>query len=135
MTSSQIRTYSRSYRAIGNEPADFIAIIQSISPLTRVGALCFVFGKLMGILAIPAAFIPALNAFVVPLVIIWGSMVFTAIILCSVDHYRKKRAGNSANKIVNPVFSKIDSPVTPISAPENTEETQPAIIPLITARP
>ena len=90
MTYSQMRTYSR-YQATYKQPKDFIEIIRSISPLTRVGALCFVFGKLMGILALPAAFIPSLGMFVVPLVIIWGSLVFTAIVLCSIDHYRKKR--------------------------------------------
>jgi hypothetical protein len=90
MTYSQMRTYSR-YQGTYKQPKDFIEIIRSISPLTRVGALCFVFGKLMGILALPAAFIPSLSMFVVPLVIIWGSMVFTAIVLCSIDHYHKKR--------------------------------------------
>jgi hypothetical protein len=91
MTSSQIRYYRNNVNAVYEQPCDFFEIIHSISPLTRVGALCFIFGKFMGILALPAAFIPSLNMFVVPLVIIWGSMVFTAIGLCSIDHYRKKK--------------------------------------------
>ena len=131
MTASQIRTYSRGYHAISNEPTDFITVIQSISPLTRVGALCFIFGKFMGILAIPAAFIPSLNLFVVPLVIIWGSMVFTAIILCSADHYRKKKAETTAGEVDNHAFAEIESR---LSQPENEEEMQPIVIPLIAAR-
>ncbi len=128
MTASQIRRYSRGYQAIGNEPADFITVIQSISPLTRVGALCFIFGKVMGILAIPAAFIPSLNLFVVPLVIIWGSMVFTAIILCSADHYRKKKA--EARTTSRPA-SRVDEEVgTTLDRREGGEEIEPVIIPL-----
>jgi hypothetical protein len=131
MTSSQIRTYARGYRSLDNEPADFIAIIQSITPLTRVGALCFVFGKLMGILAIPAAFIPSLNLFVVPLVIIWGSMVFTAIVLCSVDHYRKKRAEAGRNGLTPPVHDTVEASLGDQVA---EEESQPVIIPLMVSR-
>ena len=90
MTSSQLRYYRSNFNAVYDQPRDFLEIVHSISPLTRVGALCFIFGKLVGILALPAAFIPSLNILVVPLVIIWGGMVLTAICLCSVDHYRKQ---------------------------------------------
>jgi predicted Fe-S protein YdhL (DUF1289 family) len=38
-------------------------------------------------MAIPAVFIPTLNAFAVPLIICWGSFIFATIVLCSVDHF------------------------------------------------
>ncbi len=131
MTASQIRRYSQGYQAIGNEPADFLAVIHAISPMTRVGALCFIFGKFMGILAIPAAFIPALNLFVIPLVIIWGSMVFTAIVLCSVDHYRKKKAEAGTETTLTKVGSGV---TTTADIAEESLEIEPIIIPLATVR-
>ena len=109
MTSSQIRYYRNNYNAVYDQPRDFLEIIHSISPLTRVGALCFIFGKLMGILALPAAFIPSLNMFVVPLVIIWGSMVFTAIGLCSIDHYRKKRNEAAPQETTSETYEQHES--------------------------
>jgi len=127
MTSSQMRYYSNNYPGGFEQTTDFLGIIQSISPLTRVGALCFIFGKIMGILALPAAFIPALNLFVVPLVIIWGSMVFTAIALCSVDHYRKRRAETDNEKIT----TRHDNQNSELLGIE-TEE--PVIIPLSIGR-
>ncbi|MBN2705848.1 MAG: hypothetical protein JXR89_05340 [Deltaproteobacteria bacterium] len=92
MTPSQIRTYSRNYDFQQKEAADFIEIVQSIPTLTRLGAVLLVMGKLMGVMAIPAAFIPSLNILVVPLIFAWGSLVFCSIALCSVDHFRKKKA-------------------------------------------
>lgn len=83
-------------RPAGNQHDDgdgFKQVLKQITPLTKVGAVCFVIGKLTGVLAIPAVFIPSLNALALPLIICWGSFVFTTIILCSVDHFvvRKRR--------------------------------------------
>ena len=91
MTPSQIRAYSRKYEFEQKEAADFIEIIQSIPTLTKLGAVLLVMGKFMGIMAVPAAFIPSMNILVVPLIIAWGSLVFCSILLCSVDHFRKKK--------------------------------------------
>lgn len=96
MTPSQIRSYSRSYNHQPREAADFLEIIQSIPTLTKLGAVFLVMGKFMGVMAIPAAFIPSLNVLVVPLIFAWGSLVFCAIGLCSVDHFRKKKAAQAA---------------------------------------
>ncbi|MBN2808834.1 MAG: hypothetical protein JXR80_05005 [Deltaproteobacteria bacterium] len=91
MSPSQIRSYSRSYSCQNNDSADIFELIQSIPTLTKIGAVCLVLGKFMGIMAIPAAFIPSLNILVIPLIFAWGSLVFCAIALCSVDHFKKKR--------------------------------------------
>ena len=69
------------------EDTDFRDVLKGISPLTTVGAGCFVAGKLFGILAIPAVFIPSLNIFAIPLIVCWGSLVFTTIVVCSFDHF------------------------------------------------
>lgn len=101
MTPSQIRSYSRNYGYQSNESTDIFELIQSIPTLTKIGAICLVLGKFFGVMAIPAAFIPALNILVVPLVIAWGSFVFFAIALCSVDHFKKKKL-ESQKKTVEP---------------------------------
>jgi len=72
-------------------------IIQSISFLTKLGALSLITGKIFMLVAVVGIFVPALSAYAIPCTIIWGSLVFTSIILCSVDHYitrRKNVAGN-----------------------------------------
>lgn len=58
--------------------------------LTRLGGACLVFGKFVGVLAIPAVFIPGLHSVAIFLVILWGGLVFTCIALCSYEHFRKK---------------------------------------------
>ena len=76
--------------------SSYLGIIQSISFLTKLGALCLITGKLFMLVAIVGIFVPALNAYAIPCTIIWGSLVFASIILCSVDHYitrRKNAAG------------------------------------------
>ena len=90
MSPSQRRTYSHNYGYQNDDPADMLEVIQKIPTLTKIGAICLVMGKFMGIMAIPAAFIPSLNVLVVPLIIIWGSFVFLSVALCSVDHFRKR---------------------------------------------
>jgi hypothetical protein len=69
----------------------YMEIIQSISFLTKLGALCLITGKLFMFIAVAGIFVPALNAYAIPCTIIWGSLVFTSIILCSVDHYINRR--------------------------------------------
>ena len=78
-----------------------MGIIQSISFLTKLGALCLITGKLFMLVAVVGIFVPALNAYAIPCTIIWGSLVFASIILCSVDHYitrRKNAAGTEVEK-------------------------------------
>lgn len=99
MTPSQIRTYSRNYGYQDDDSADILEIIQKIPTLTKIGAICLVMGKFMGIMAIPAAFIPSLNILVVPLIIAWGSFVFLSVALCSVDHFRKRKLETNQEKM------------------------------------
>ncbi len=91
MTPSQARINSCNYGYQDDKSTDIFEMIQSIPTLTKIGAICLVLGKCFGIMAIPAAFIPALNILVVPLILVWGSFVFIAIALCSVDHFKKKK--------------------------------------------
>lgn len=91
MSPSQTRAYKHNYGYQNDESADILEIIQKIPTLTKIGAVCLVMGKFFGIMAIPAAFIPALNILVIPLVITWGGLVFLAVALCSVDHFQKKK--------------------------------------------
>ena len=99
MTPSQIRSYSRNYGYQNDESTDIFELIQSIPTLTKIGAICLVLGKCFGIMAIPAAFIPALNILVFPLIFAWGSLVVISIVLCSVDHFKKKKLENSKEKL------------------------------------
>lgn len=101
MSPSQLRSYNRSYGYQNNDSADIFELIQSIPTLTKIGAICLVLGKFMGIMAIPAAFIPALNILVVPLIFAWGSLVVCAIALCSVDHFKKKKLESNNEKVKN----------------------------------
>ncbi|MCK5681282.1 hypothetical protein KAI46_10785 [bacterium] len=98
MSPSQARTYSRNYsqHTADTDAADFLELIQQISVLTKIGAVCLVMGKFFGIMAIPAAFIPALNILVFPLIVMWGGFVILSIVLCSVDHFRKKKLADNA---------------------------------------
>lgn len=100
MSPSQTRTYSRNYRQPVPDAADFLETIQKIPVLTKIGALCLVMGKFFGVMAIPAAFIPALNILVVPFIVAWGGFVFIAIALCSVDHFHHKKLATSDDKLV-----------------------------------
>ncbi len=100
MSPSQTRTYSRHYHQQTPDAADFLETIQKIPVLTKIGALCLVMGKFFGVMAIPAAFIPALNILVVPFIVAWGGFVFIAIALCSVDHFHHKKLATSEDKLV-----------------------------------
>ena len=99
MSPSQRRTYSRNYGYQNDDSADMLELIQKIPTLTKIGAICLVMGKFMGIMAIPAAFIPSLNVLVIPLIIIWGSFVFLSVALCSVDHFRKRKLESNQEKM------------------------------------
>lgn len=74
-------------------------IINDIPKLTKLGGICLVTGKFVGVLAIPAVFIPALNSLAIFLVITWGGLVFTSIALCSYEHFRDKNICNNSDKI------------------------------------
>ncbi|MBN2332199.1 MAG: hypothetical protein JXO49_00735 [Deltaproteobacteria bacterium] len=80
----------------GDSKPSAMEIVQSISFLTKLGALCLLTGKIFMVVAIAAVFIPALNAYAIPCTIIWGTLVSTTIILCSVDHYTKKHKAELA---------------------------------------
>ncbi len=133
MTPSQIRTYSRNYGYQDDDSADMLEIIQKIPTLTKIGAICLVMGKFMGIMAIPAAFIPSLNVLVVPLIITWGSFVFLSVALCSVDHFRKRKLETNQEKM-DAISAMIDE--TPelrdqlLDELDQQEEDSAVIIPL-----
>jgi hypothetical protein len=61
--------------------------MQHVGILTKIGTLCLVIGKLFMIVAVAAIFVPGLQAWAVPGLVVWGSLVTTTIILCTVDHY------------------------------------------------
>ena len=99
MTPSQIRTYNRNRTYQRDESAGMLEIIEKIPTLTKIGAICLVMGKFIAILAITAAFIPSLNMLAVPLIIMWGSMVFISVALCSIDHFRKRKLETNEEKM------------------------------------
>lgn len=133
MTPSQIRTYSRNYGYQNNDSADMLEVIRKIPTLTKIGAICLVMGKFMGIMAIPAAFIPSLNVLVVPLIVTWGSFVFLSVALCSVDHFRKRKLETNQEKM-DAISAMIDE--TPelrdqlLDELDQQEEEPAVIIPL-----
>ncbi|MCD6532948.1 MAG: hypothetical protein J7L25_02570 [Deltaproteobacteria bacterium] len=128
MSPSQIRNYSRNHGYQNDESTDALEIIQSIPTLTKLGAIFLVMGKFMGIMAIPAAFIPALNMLVIPLVIAWGGMVFISIILCSVDHFQKKKI--VANQEKRTSISTATENIHELQENEDKVENPTIIIPL-----
>ncbi len=132
MTPSQNRTYSRSYDYQNDESTDIIELVQSIPTLTKIGALFLVMGKFMGIMAIPAAFIPALNILVVPLIIAWGGLVFVSIILCSVDHFQKKKLEANQEKIdtITTTIEETSQLKDQLQENEHEVDNQTIIIPL-----
>ena len=132
MSPSQIRSYSRSYGYQNDESKDIIELIQSIPTLTKIGAIFLVMGKFMGIMAIPAAFIPSLNILVVPLIVSWGGFVFISIVLCSVDHFQKKKLEANKEKVSPTSATIVELPQLLYQLPENQTETESptGIIPL-----
>ena len=98
-------------------------IIQSISFLTKLGALCLITGKFFMLIAVVGIFVPALNAYAVPCTIIWGSLVFTSIVLCSVDHYITRRKNAAATEVEKHRYTGLDAMMYDYSPePINQEE-------------
>ena len=126
MSPSQIRSYSRTYSQYNSDATDFLEIIQKIPTLTKIGALCLVMGKFMGVMAIMVAFIPELNVLVAPLVMAWGGFVFIAIILCSTDHFRQKKSAGNMEK--QTVTSELE---TDLIRKQAENEIPVTVIPLI----
>ncbi len=126
MSPSQIRSYSRTYSQYNSDATDFLEIIQKIPTLTKIGALCLVMGKFMGVMAIMVAFIPELNVLVAPLVMAWGGFVFIAIILCSTDHFRRKKSAGNMEK--QTVTSELE---TDLIRKQAENEIPVTVIPLI----
>ncbi len=126
MSPSQIRSYSRTYSQYNSDSVDFLEIVQKIPTLTKIGALCLVMGKFMGVMAIMVAFIPELNVLVAPLVMAWGGFVFIAIVLCSTDHFRQKK---SANNIEEQAVA--DELETELTHDQNESDVPVTVIPLI----
>ena len=78
---------------------DLGKIVNQIPVLTKLGGACLVCGKFVGVLAIPAVFIPGLNSLAIFLVVCWGGLVFTSIALCSYEHFRKKSVQTDEEKL------------------------------------
>lgn len=132
MCPSQSRTYQRNYSYQNDESTDIIELIQSIPTLTKLGAIFLVMGKFMGIMAIPAAFIPSLNILVVPLIIGWGGFVFICIVLCSVDHFQKKKLEANKEKIdtITTTIEETSQLKDQLQKNEHEVDNQTIIIPL-----
>ena len=79
----------------GQNQADLAGIISKLPTLTKIGGGCLIAGKFVGLLAIPAVFIPALHSIGIILIITWGSLVFASIVLCSYEHFRQKKTSGS----------------------------------------
>jgi len=68
---------------------DYKNILESITPLTKIGIVIFIIGKIIGIMAVPAVFIPTLQMFAIPLIICWSSCIIVTIGICTYDHFKK----------------------------------------------
>jgi len=68
---------------------DYKNILESITPLTKIGIVIFIIGKIIGIMAVPAVFIPTLQMFAIPLIICWSSCIIVTIVICTYDHFKK----------------------------------------------
>jgi len=99
-------------------------IIQSISFLTKLGALCLITGKIFMLVAVAGIFVPALNAYAIPCTIIWGALVFTSIILCSVDHYITRRKNTAGTEIEKHGYTGLDALMYNYSLDPSKEEDQ-----------
>ncbi len=99
MNRPRVRGYQPVYNSSLQKQTDIISIVSSIPPLTRVGGVCLIAGKFVGLLAIPAVFIPSLQSIGIILVITWGALVFTAIVLCSYEHFRNQKIDTETAKM------------------------------------
>lgn len=91
------------------EKTSYMEIIQSISFLTKLGALSLITGKFFMFIAVAGIFVPSLNAYAIPCTIIWGALVFTSIILCSVDHYIHKHKKVGEGNLEEHDYSGLDA--------------------------
>ena len=99
MERPRVRGYRPVYGPAAQKQTDIISIIATIPPLTRVGGVCLIAGKFVGLLAVPAVFIPSLHSIGIILVITWGALVFTSIVLCSYEHFRSTKVESKTEKI------------------------------------
>ncbi len=105
------------------EKTSYMEIIQSISFLTKLGALCLIAGKFFMLIAITGIFVPTLNAYAIPCTIIWGSLVFTSIVLCSTDHYITRRKNAAGTEVEKHGYTGLDALMYDYSPePTNQEE-------------
>jgi len=105
------------------EKPSYMEIIQSISFLTKLGALCLITGKFFMFMAVAGIFVPSLNAYAIPCTIIWGGLVFTCIILCSVDHYLHKRKVAEGN-LAEHGYNGLDALMYSYAPPDATADEQ-----------
>jgi hypothetical protein len=96
---NQISVSRYGHRQPRLQAKDFENMFNQTPVLTRLGGACLVCGKFVGLMAIPAVFIPALNSIAIFLVITWGGLVFTCIALCSYEHFRKKSIQTNSEKL------------------------------------
>jgi len=99
-------------------------IIQSISFLTKLGALSLITGKVFMLIAVAGIFVPTLNAYAIPCTIIWGALVFTSIILCSVDHYIARSKHSAGAEAEKHAYSGLDALMYNYSPDSVKEEDQ-----------
>ena len=89
------------YRPPNERPlnqANFSEIVKQLPIRTKIGGSCLIAGKFVGLLAIPTVFIPSLHIFGIILVIIWGGLVFTAITLCTYEHFHSTQCKSDEKK-------------------------------------
>ncbi len=108
---------------LSKEKPSYMEIIQSISFLTKLGALCLITGKFFMFIAVAGIFVPSLNAYAIPCTIIWGTLVFTCIILCSVDHYLYKRK-NAEEGLEEHQYSGLDALMYSYTPPDAAADEQ-----------
>jgi hypothetical protein len=79
--------------------ASFSEIVKQLPIRTKIGGSCLIAGKFVGVLAIPTVFIPSLHIFGIVLVIIWSGLIFTAITLCTYEHFHNDQGANEKSQI------------------------------------
>jgi len=107
---------------LSQEKISSMEIIRSIGFLTKLGALSLITGKIFMLVAVAGIFVPALNAYAIPCTIIWGSLVFTSIILCSVDHYITRRKNAAGAEIEKHGYTGLDALMYNYSLDPSKEE-------------
>ena len=85
-----VRGYQKTVDSYYND-IDFKTVYENITPLTRLGIVIFIIGKIIGIMAVPTVFIPSLNMLAVPMIIMWGGCMMITIAVCSYDHFHNNK--------------------------------------------